>query len=53
MKTICSIILLSVATMLVSSCVSRTVTTDAPLGEEGTVVERKLIWFWQDEFRHP
>ena len=54
MKTIRSIILLSIVTMLLSSCVSRTVST-SPVreGESGKVIEKKIIWFWQDEFYNP
>ncbi len=55
MKTIRSIILLAIVAALSSSCVSRTTTSSAPLGQgkDGKVVEKKLIWIWQDEFRNP
>ncbi|MEN8254783.1 MAG: hypothetical protein ABFR33_04865 [Verrucomicrobiota bacterium] len=55
MKTVRSIILMAIAAMLLSSCISRTTTTNAPLGqgEDGKVTEKKLIWIWQKEFRNP
>ena len=53
MKTISSIILLSIATILLSSCVSRTISSSAPLGQKGEVVEKKIVWIWQDEYRMP
>lgn len=53
MKTVRSIILLTVATILSCSCVSRTVSSSAPLGKEGKVVEKKIVWIWQDEYRNP
>lgn len=53
MKTIYSIILISVTVGFSSSCVSRTVSSDLPLGKEGSVVEKKIVWIWQDEFHNP
>ncbi len=57
MKTICSIMLLAVATLLLSSCVSRTVsasTIDSTgLEGQGKVIEKKIIWIWQPEFYNP
>ncbi len=55
MKTVRSIILLAIAATLLSSCVSRTTTANAPLGKggDGKVIEKKLVWIWQDEFRNP
>jgi hypothetical protein len=52
MKPIQCFILLTISTVLLSSCVSRTVTSDAPLGKESSVVEKKIVWIWQDEFRN-
>ncbi|MBT8042131.1 MAG: hypothetical protein KJN67_05225 [Pontiella sp.] len=55
------IYLTAAATVLLTGCVSRT-TTVKPSGTEGNedfginsskVVEKKLIWIWQDEFRNP
>ena len=54
MKILCSIVLLAAFAVLVSSCVSREVTTNSPLKKgEKNVVEKKIIWIWQDEFRNP
>jgi len=55
MKTIRSIILFAVVAALSSSCISRTTTTKAPLGRGGSdeMIEKKLVWIWQDEFRNP
>ena len=63
-KTI-SLICLFVLTALLSGCVSRTVSTGAEnrggdtknksYGSEqhSKVVEKKIIWFWQEDFRKP
>ncbi len=57
MKTVRSIFLLAVATLILCSCVSRTVSASSvdSSGKEsdGKVVEKKIIWIWQDEFRNP
>ncbi|MEN7973554.1 MAG: hypothetical protein ABFR47_06930 [Verrucomicrobiota bacterium] len=55
MKLFASILLLAIVSMLNTACISRTTTSDAPLGKgkDGKVVEKKLIWVWQDEFRNP
>lgn len=53
MKPIFSIILISVVTILSCSCVSRTVSSSAPLGKEGKTVEKKTVWIWQDDYRNP
>ena len=53
MKLIYPIILLSVVSLFLCSCVSRTVSSSAPLGKEGTVVQKKVVWIWQDEYRNP
>lgn len=61
-----SIILLSTVTVLSSACVSRTVSIEPQhrgeipkkgksYGSEAqdNVIEKKIIWIWQDEFRNP
>ncbi len=57
MKTVRSIFLLAVATLILCSCVSRTVSASSvdSSGKESDakVVEKKIIWIWQDEFRNP
>jgi hypothetical protein len=53
MKTVRAIILLTVVTLLSCSCLSRTVSSDAPLGKEGSVIEKKIVWIWQDDFHNP
>ena len=57
MKTVRSIILLAIATFLLSSCVSRTISASAvdSTGREsqGKVIEKKIIWIWQPEFYNP
>jgi len=55
MKIVRSIILLAIVSMLSSACVSRTTSTSPPLGtnKDGKVLEKKVIWIWQDEFRNP
>jgi hypothetical protein len=53
MKLIYSITLLSVVSLLLCSCVSRTVSSTAPLGKEGTVVQQKIVWIWQDDYYNP
>jgi len=44
-----------VSTVLLSGCVRRTVSTDSGLGSksQGKVIDDRLIWIWQDEFRQP
>ncbi len=44
--------------LFATGCVHRTVTADHPFKKnDGTkqtkVVEDRLIWFWQDEYRNP
>ncbi len=65
MKTFISILLLTTITMLGSGCVSRTVTVEpeqrgAHPGTKNTkygsdpqskVVEKKIVWIWQKEYR--
>ena len=57
METVRSIFLLTVATLILCSCVSRTVSASSvdSSGKEsnGKVVEKKIIWIWQDEFHNP
>ncbi len=57
MKTIRSIFLLAVASLILCSCVSRTISASSvdATGKEnqGKVVEKKIIWIWQDEFHNP
>ena len=55
MKLFNAIALLAAISLLTCACVSRTTTAKAPLGQggDGKVVEKKLIWIWQDEFRNP
>ena len=57
MKTVCSIMLLTVVTLVMCSCVSRTVsasTIDSTgLEGQGKVIEKKIVWIWQPEFYNP
>lgn len=54
MKTICSLILLAAIVLLSNACVSREVSASSPLNKgEEKVIEKKLIWIWQDEYRNP
>jgi hypothetical protein len=69
MKLFRSLIFSAFVLMLGSSCVSRTVTVDyvdrghtdttkkkgATYGDtsKGELVEKKLVWFWQKDFRTP
>jgi hypothetical protein len=55
MKTIHSIILGAITSILLSSCVSRTISTSPPLGKGGdsNVATKKILWIWQDEYRNP
>ena len=66
MKLFRSVFLLSAITLLGSACISRTVMIEheqrgeIPLkgkgyGSEthGELVEKKIIWFWQEDFRRP
>ena len=55
MKLFNAIALLAAISLLTCACVSRTTTTNAPLGqgEDGKVTEKKLIWIWQKEYRNP
>jgi len=55
----CIILFCSIAT---AGCVSRTVTESKGFGSSdgsdganptSKVIEKKIVWFWQDEFRHP
>lgn len=61
-----SIVLLSTITLLGTGCISRTVSVDHQnRGEQakqskkfgsqpsGAVTEKKIIWFWQEDFRKP
>jgi len=56
------VISLCMATVVVTGCVRRTVSTSPPMGSTSSrneysgnnkLVEEKTIWFWQDEFRNP
>lgn len=49
MKTVVSIVLLSIATLLSCSCVSRTTTTKDGYGQDQT--EKNIVWIWQKGFR--
>ena len=49
MKTISSVILLSIAILLSCSCVSRTTTSDNGYG--GSKKEKGTVWIWQKEYR--
>ena len=51
MKTIRSIILLSIVAMLSSSCISRT--TSSKDGYGGDTEHKKIVWIWQKEYRNP
>lgn len=60
MTIIRSIILLAVATILSCSCVSRTVSSSTQNRgantkdqDDGKVLQKKIIWIWQDEYRNP
>lgn len=66
MKRIATLLSLSAAAFLLNGCISRTVTIEpehrgaqpSRKGKYGSdpqseVVEKKIIWIWQDEFRHP
>ena len=57
MKTVRSLFLLAIASLILCSCVSRTISApsvDATgLEGQGKVVEKKIVWIWQDEFRNP
>ncbi len=65
MKLFRSILLLAVIVLLGSGCISRTTTIDhqhrgdIPKGKKygskssDELVEKKTIWFWQDDFRKP
>ena len=49
MKIVHSIILLTFATLLSSSCVSRT--TISKDGYGGNKEEKSVVWIWQKEYR--
>ena len=49
MKPIHSIILLAFATLLSSSCVSRTTTSKDGYGGDKT--DKGIVWIWQKEYR--
>jgi len=49
MKIVHSIILLAFATLLSSSCVSRT--TISKDGYGGNKEEKSVVWIWQKEYR--
>ncbi len=51
MKLFNPVILLAAISLLSCACVSRTTTTEKGYGED--LEEKKIIWFWQDEFRKP
>jgi len=57
MKHVYSMILLTLATLGLCSCVNRTVRAESVdatgLESEGKVISHKRIWFWQEEFRNP
>ena len=53
-KSVYSLFLLAAAISLLSSCVTRTITTSPALGKSKgeRVVEQRMIWFWQDDFHY-
>ena len=57
MKSTYSIILLIVTVFVLCSCVSRTISATSidstGIEDHGKVIEKKTIWFWQDEFKNP
>lgn len=58
MNMLRNILCLAATAMLCCSCVSRTVTRSPKLSEtakgkankSGKVVEKEIVWFWQDDF---
>ena len=50
MKCFSAIVLLAAFSLLSSSCVSRTTTSQKGFGED--VTEKKIVWIWQKEYRN-
>ena len=57
MKHVYSMILLALTTMVLCSCVNRTVRAESVdatgLESKGKVISHKRVWIWQEEFRNP
>ena len=49
MKLSLALPLIAAVSLLTSSCVSRTTSSEKGYGEDAT--EKKIIWIWQDEYR--
>jgi hypothetical protein len=49
MKNYLFLTLIIAASILTSSCVSRTTSSEKGYGADTT--EKKIIWIWQDEYR--
>ncbi len=57
MKHVYSMILLTLATLVLCSCVNRTIRSESidasGLERDGKVISHKRVWIWQEEFRNP